>query len=115
LDFFRLTIPISGGIHQRPDRQAIIDAIKVQTGGVPLPRKEYAVKFVLHAKWRNSKGQRTERNTTNVVGVIIDCMAEAFGFGKKGRGDQLLDGKLTIEAIESTREVAEVEMLALAP
>lgn len=58
----------------------------------------------LFGRWNDSQGRPLERNTDNVVKCILDVLAEAAGFGKRGRGDQYLDRSMTIRATHTDGE-----------
>ena len=87
----------------------MVQAIK---GAVPYPviKQRYKVRIILYGKWDTKKGEPLERNCDNVVKSLFDAMAEAFGFGINGKGDNWLDRSYSVEAIHSDRELAEVTM-----
>ena len=107
----RFSIPMPPGLHAKPDRATIVRAIQNALGGRYVAKQRYRTHLCLIGLWDGHDGLPIERNTDNVAKVLLDAMAEAFRFGKRGRGDQWLDRHLTIEAVHSTDvEMAEVTL-----
>jgi hypothetical protein len=99
------------GLHQQPKREPIIAAIRQQ---VPFALKmRYRVTFRLYANWNKANGDPRELNTDNITKTLFDAMAEAWNFGKKGRGDCWLDRRYSVETYESENHRADVTLTPL--
>lgn len=108
---FQITIP--PGLHAKPDRAAIVAEIQQALAGRFVPKRRYRTEIVLYGKWDDSKGNPSERNFDNVAKTLFDAMAEAFGFGKRGRGDQWLDRRGSWDCVH--QEGPELAVVTLWP
>ncbi len=109
-----LTIPAPRSSHAREDRAVTVQHILDAMGGRPVAKQRWRVEFVLRGCWDSAAGRPLEKNTDRVVQVLLDAMAEAFGYGTKGRGDNWLDRDYTVKAIhEPGEEIAEITLTPL--
>lgn len=96
-----LTIPLPAGLHQQPDRAAIVAQIKTALYGRHVPRRRYRCEIVLTGPWDKANGEPREIDTDNILKTLFDAMAEAFGFGKRGRGDCWFNRKFSLDTVHS--------------
>lgn len=106
--YFAIDAPKSS--HAREDRGEIVARIRAAVPYV-VAKRRYRTDVVLHGDWDNAKGHPRERNTDRVVQVLFDAMAEAFGWGQKGRGDNWLDRDYRVTTVDDKdREWCEVTL-----
>lgn len=75
-----------------------------------LTKRPYSVHIHLMGDWFLPDGTPRERNTDNAVKVLLDCLAEAAGFGRRGRGDQWLDRDLRVTCAQHGTEAARITL-----
>lgn len=94
---FQIAIP--PGLHAKPDRAAIVAEIQQALAGRFVPKRRYRTEIVLYGKWDKANGEPASRDSDNILKTLFDAMSEAFGFGKRGRGDEYLNRRGSWECV----------------
>lgn len=105
-------LPLSPSRHNRDAdiREALKQAIEEQLGGETPVKRMYHTEIVLRGNYYKANGEPRERDGDSPVIALFDAMAEAFGFGVRGRGDQFLNHDFCVRVEQGTHETVEVTL-----
>lgn len=105
-------LPLSPSRHNRSAelREALKQAIAEQLGGQLPMKREYHTEIVFRGDWRKENGEPRERDGDSPVIPLFDALAEAFGFGKNGRGDCWLNHNFCVRVEQDSHETVEVTL-----
>lgn len=107
-----LLLPLSPSRHNRDAdiREALKQAIVEQLGGETPVKRMYHTEIVFRGDYYKPNGEPRERDGDSPVIPLFDALAEAFEFGKRGRGDNWLNHSFCVRVEQDSSETVEVTL-----
>jgi len=105
-------LPLSPSRHNRDAeiRENLKRAIEEQLCGERPMKRMYHTEIVFRGNFFKPNGEPRERDGDSPVIPLFDALAEAFGFGKNGRGDQWLSYSFCVKVEQDSSESVEVTL-----
>ena len=72
----------------------------VPTPHDPLDRRRYRTTIEFYDKFSGADGEPNSKNIDNLLKILLDALAGAYGLGTRGRGDKWLDWELHLFKVE---------------